>query len=45
MSRRAGGGAEPNSQAGRETLAWMLLGVHTERLGYDHRDVEQDDRL
>ena len=35
----------PTAQAGRETLAWMLLGVHTGRLDMTNRDVEQDDRL
>jgi S1-C subfamily serine protease len=35
----------PTAQAGRETLVWMLLGVHAGRLDTSNRDIEQDDRL
>ena len=31
--------------SGRESLSWLLLGVHTSRMDVDNRNIEEDERL
>ena len=35
----------PRGGAGRETLPWLLLGIHAGRMDVTNRDVDQDERL
>jgi S1-C subfamily serine protease len=32
-------------RSGRESLSWLLLGVHTSRMDVDNRDITEDERL